>query len=202
MRTQALDRFCSWLEQTPLSQAIQGAGWVVPTVQTVHILAIAAVMSSVLMLDLRLLGTVGRDQPLERVTSRFRPVIWWTLPILLAITMVIGSIAVVDLRLIGLASLARAAARLTSDVLPCTWAAFAGAVITGSLLFSSNAFNYAHNSYFQAKFVCLCLAGINMAVFHLGVGRAIARWGASPRTTPLPARIAGAASLVLRIGVV
>ncbi len=120
----------------------------------------------------------------------------------LAITTVIGSIAIVDLRLIGLASLERAAARLTSDVLPCTWAAFAGAVITGSLLFSSNAFNYAHNSCFQAKFVFLCLAGINMAVFHLGVGRAIAQWGASPRTTPLPARIAGAASLLLWIGVV
>src|SRR2546422_11778399 len=92
MRTQALDRFCAWLEQTPLSQAIQGAAWVVPSVQTVHILAIAAVMSSVLMIDLRLLGMVGRDQPLERATSRFRPGIWWTLPILLAtgVVMIIG----------------------------------------------------------------------------------------------------------------
>src|SRR2546428_10203651 len=89
MRTQTLDRFCSWLEQTPLSQAIQSAGWVVPTVQTIHILAIAAVLSSVLMLDLRLLGMVGRDQPLERVANRFRPVIWWTLPILLATGIVI-----------------------------------------------------------------------------------------------------------------
>src|SRR5207245_1219598 len=71
----------------------------------------------------------------------------------LAITLVVGSIAIVDLRLMGLASLERAAARLTSDVLPCTWAAFAGAVITGGLLFSSNAFNYAHNSYFLAEFV-------------------------------------------------
>ena len=87
-------------------------------------------------------------------------------------------------------------------MLPCTWAAFAAAVLTGSLLFSSNAFNYAHNSCFQAKFVFLCLAGINMAVFHLGAGRAIARWGASPQSTPLPARIAGAASLLLWIGVV
>ena len=120
----------------------------------------------------------------------------------LAITLVVGSIAIVDLRLIGLASLDRAAARLTSDVLPCTWAAFALAVITGSLLFCSNAFNYAHNSYFQAKFIFLSLAGLNMAVFHLGVGRAIAHWGASPQTTPLPARIAGAASLLLWIGVV
>ena len=92
MRTQALDRFCSWLEQTPLSQAIQSTAWVVPAVQTIHILAIAAVMSSVLMLDLRLLGIVGGDQPLARVTSRFRPVIWWTLPILLATgaVMIIG----------------------------------------------------------------------------------------------------------------
>ena len=92
MRTQALDRFCSWLEHTPLSQAIQSAEWVVPAVQTIHILAIAAVMSSVLMLDLRLLGIVGADQPLARVTNRFRPVIWWTLPILLVtgVVMIIG----------------------------------------------------------------------------------------------------------------
>jgi hypothetical protein len=92
MRTQALDKFCSWLEQTPLSQSIQSNAWVVPTVQTIHILAIAAVMSSVLMLDLRLLGVVGRDQPLPRVLSRFRPVIWWTLPVLLAtgVLMIIG----------------------------------------------------------------------------------------------------------------
>ncbi len=92
MRTQALDKFCSWLEHTPLSQAIQSAAWVVPAVQTIHILAIAAVMSSVLMLDLRLLGIVGSDQPLARATSRFRPVIWWTLPILLAtgVVMIIG----------------------------------------------------------------------------------------------------------------
>ncbi len=100
----------------------------------------------------------------------------------LAITLVVGSIAIVDLRLIGLASLERAAIRLTSDVLPCTWAAFALAV--------------------QAKFVFLSLAGLNMAVFHFGVGQAIAHWGASPQTTPLAARIAGTASLLLWIGAV
>ena len=92
MRTQALDKFCSWLEQTPLSQAIQGASWVVPSVQTVHILAIAAVMSSVLMIDLRLAGVVWRDQPVSRVYGRFRPMVWWALPVLLATgsVMIIG----------------------------------------------------------------------------------------------------------------
>jgi len=89
MRTQAIDNFCSWLDQTPLSQAIQITPWVIPAVQTVHILAIAAVMSSVLMIDLRLLGVLGREQPLARVSARFRPVIWWALPILLATGMVL-----------------------------------------------------------------------------------------------------------------
>ena len=92
MRTQSLDNFCAWLEQTPISQTIQSTAWIVPAVQTVHILAIAAVMSSVLMIDLRLIGVLGRDQSLARVFERFKPVIWWTLPILLAtgIIMIIG----------------------------------------------------------------------------------------------------------------
>ncbi len=120
----------------------------------------------------------------------------------LAITLVIGSIAIVDLRLMGLASRERAAGRLASEVLRCTWAAFALAVITGALLFASNAFNYAHNSYFQAKLGFLVLAGINMSVFHLFAGRDIERWGITPHTTPLPAKIAGAISLLVWIGVV
>jgi len=92
MRTPALDRFCAWLEQTPLSQAIQVTGWAVPALQTIHILAVAAVMASALMLSLRLAGMVWRDEPLPRVYARFRPVIWWSLPLLLATgaVMIIG----------------------------------------------------------------------------------------------------------------
>ena len=120
----------------------------------------------------------------------------------LAIALVVGTIAIVDLRLIGLASLERAVTRLTADALRCTWVAFAVAAISGALLFSSNAFNYAHNSHFQAKLFFLILAGINMAIFRLFFGRDIDRWGISPHTTPLRARIAGAISLLVWIGVV
>ena len=45
-----LNEICHWIDQTALSQWIQIAGWVVPTVQTIHILAIAVVASSALML--------------------------------------------------------------------------------------------------------------------------------------------------------
>src|SRR3954463_12108974 len=92
MRTRALDQFCAWLEQTPISQTIQTVNWIVPAVQTIHILSIAAVMGSVLMINLRLLDLAGRDQPLNAFSARFLPVIWWTLPILLltGVIMIVG----------------------------------------------------------------------------------------------------------------
>ncbi len=79
----SLDQFCLWLEQTEWSQTIQSTPWVVPAVQTVHILAIATVLGAVLMINLRLLGVSGADQSLDRQSHRFLPVIWWTLPVLL-----------------------------------------------------------------------------------------------------------------------
>jgi uncharacterized membrane protein len=79
----SLDAFCAWLAATPLSQTIQTTDWIVPAVQTVHIIAVAAVMSSVLMIDLRLIGLGARDQSIAAVARRFLPFIWWPLPILL-----------------------------------------------------------------------------------------------------------------------
>jgi uncharacterized membrane protein SirB2 len=79
----AIDRFCHWLEETSLSLTIQSVPWIVPTVQTIHILAISTVMASALMIDLRLAGLAGLDQSQRRVFQRFLPVIWWTLAVLL-----------------------------------------------------------------------------------------------------------------------
>jgi hypothetical protein len=83
MMNARVDAFCSWLEQTPLALALQSAEWAIPTVQTVHILAIGLLMSSMLMFNLRMLGLAFTDQSLPRVTARFVPVIWWMLPVLL-----------------------------------------------------------------------------------------------------------------------
>jgi hypothetical protein len=120
----------------------------------------------------------------------------------LAITAVVGSIAIVDLRLLGVASRDRTVTRLTKDVLPLTWTAFAIAALTGVLMFISNAVNYAHNFYFQIKILLLVLAAVNMLFFHFVTGRDVDGWGASAQTTPLKARLAGGASLLLWIGVV
>jgi hypothetical protein len=120
----------------------------------------------------------------------------------LAITLVYGCIAIVDLRLMGLASRDRALKRMTADVLPCVWTAFAVAVITGTLLFSSNARVYLFNPYFLAKFACMALAGVNMLVFHFVVGRDMLQWEAPSHMPPFKARAVGAMSLLFWFGVI
>lgn len=119
----------------------------------------------------------------------------------LAITLVVGSIGIVDLRLLGVASRRRAVTRLTAEVLPITWVAFIVAVITGLLLFSSNAVKYGHNPFFLSKMALLVVAGINMIVFHMITSRDIERWDESP-DVPAGVRLAGGLSLTLWIAII
>lgn len=114
----------------------------------------------------------------------------------IGIALVFGTIAVVDLRLLGIAAHRRSALRLIQELLPYTWVAFAACVITGLLMFTSNATTYAQNSVFWWKMGLLLLAGLNMAIFHLGAYRRIDEWDT---TLPPPgqARVAGICSLAL-----
>ena len=87
-----LDSFCAWLAATPASNTIKSVAWVVPAVQTVHILAVAAVITSALMINLQLLGVGGRERAVASTTNRFVSYLWWSLPVLLAtgVTLIIG----------------------------------------------------------------------------------------------------------------
>ncbi len=129
----------------------------------------------------------------------------WLFPIIetlhvMALTIVVGSIAMVDLRLLGLASRNTAVSRLTAEVLPWTWTAWSVAAVFGTLMFMAKAGTYAGNLQFRLKFVCMGLAAVNMFVFHFGAYRQVARWdGGEP---PMSAKLAGALSLSLWIGVV
>lgn len=118
----------------------------------------------------------------------------------LAVTLVIGSIAIVDLRLLGLASRDRSVLQMTALALPVTWSAFGIAVITGTLMFSSNALSYARNPFLQAKLLLIIGAGLNMAIYHLYSARGASAW-LTPVLTPTRARIAGAISLALWIAI-
>ncbi len=80
---EGLTPFTKWLATSPVSQGIGERAWITPAVQCVHILAIAVVMSGMLMLDLRLLRAVSRDQSVASVSRRYMPWVWWSLLVLL-----------------------------------------------------------------------------------------------------------------------
>ncbi|MGB7099595.1 MAG: DUF6644 family protein [Xanthobacteraceae bacterium] len=83
--------FAKWLGATALSHTIQTVGWVIPALQTIHILAIAVLFFSAVIVDLRLWRALQRDVPLKDVARRFLPVIW---PVLL-ILLLTGSLLIV-----------------------------------------------------------------------------------------------------------
>ena len=87
-----IDKFVAWLADTPVSLAIGDHAWITPTVQTVHILAIAIVMSGILMTNLKALGAVGQDDTLLGFSKLYAPWIGGALIILLisGATLIVG----------------------------------------------------------------------------------------------------------------
>ena len=75
-----------------ISLAIQTHLWVIPTVQSIHIVAIGIVLSSVFMIDLRVFGWAGTDQTLAETTRRFAPWLWGALGVLFVtgVLMIVG----------------------------------------------------------------------------------------------------------------
>jgi hypothetical protein len=118
----------------------------------------------------------------------------------LAAVLVLGTVLVADLRLLGITDSQRAFTRMGRETLSLTWAAFAVAVVTGSLMFTTSAQTYFTNTAFQLKALALLAAGLNMLLFQVLTARDIAAWdfGKAPRA----ARIAGVLSLLLWAAVV
>lgn len=79
-----MKHFADWLASTDLSSFIGAVSWLVPAVQSIHILALAVISGALLMLDLRVLGWAGTQQSVAQVTRRFSPWIWGALVALAA----------------------------------------------------------------------------------------------------------------------
>ncbi len=119
----------------------------------------------------------------------------------LAVGIVVGSIVMSDLRLLGFTALRYPPSRMNRELVRWTWFAFIVAVITGFGLFMTRAATYIENPAFQLKLLFLLLAGLNMAWFQYRTFPNLLIWERAD-ITPVPAKIAGAVSLVLWIGIV
>lgn len=79
-----MQAFAEWLRETAISLTIQTSGWMLPLIQSVHILAVGVVLASTLMVALRIVGLAGRGQTLEATSHRYVPWIWGALAVLAA----------------------------------------------------------------------------------------------------------------------
>jgi len=109
----------------------------------------------------------------------------------------IGTIVLVDLRILGLAGRGQTISLLADQLLPWTWIGFTLAMISGFLLFATDAGDYAPDHVFQAKMIVILLALIFTVVVHRGQRK----WNQLP-AVPLGVKVIAALSLLLWLGAI
>ena len=68
--------FAKWLEATAPAQAISQSAWMFPAAETIHVIAIALVVGSITVLDLRLLGLSWTRRPITEIAGEVLPWTW------------------------------------------------------------------------------------------------------------------------------
>jgi hypothetical protein len=109
----------------------------------------------------------------------------------------IGTIALVDLRILGVADRNQTLSLLADQLLPWTWIGFALAMISGFLLFTTDAGDYAPDHVFQAKMLVILLAVVFTVVVQVG----LRKWNQLP-AVPASAKVIAALSLILWLGAI
>ena len=148
--------FCQWLDQTAVGSTIRQSLWLFPAIETVHLLGMAALVGTITVLDLRLLG--------------------WVMP-------------------------ERRVSQMATRLLPWAWLGFGVQVVTGALLFSSEAVKIYGNPAFRLKMLFLLLAGVQALIFQTVVSRKLPAWDERP-SLPVIAKVMGMVSILLWIAIV
>jgi hypothetical protein len=148
--------FCQWLDQTSVGSTVRQSLWLFPAIETVHLLGMAALVGTITVLDLRLLGWAMPQRPVSQVTAR---------------------------------------------LLPWAWLGFGVQVVTGVLLFSSEAVKIYGNPAFRLKMLLLLLAGIQALIFQTVVSSRLPAWDDRP-ALPVIAKVMGLTSILLWLGIV
>lgn len=109
----------------------------------------------------------------------------------------IGTIVLVDLRILGFAGRGQTISLLADQLLPWTWIGLTLAMISGFLLFTTDAGDYAPDHVFQAKILVILLALIFTVIVHRGQRK----WNQLP-AIPLGVKVIAALSLLLWLGAI
>jgi hypothetical protein len=129
----------------------------------------------------------------------------WLFPAIESIHMfgivtVVGSTSILDLRLMGILSPDDSVSSIVGKTLKWALYGFALMLVTGGLMFVSEATHCYPNASFRWKMILLLLAGVNALIFHFTTYRGVQRWERG--YTPFTAKFAGAFSILLWFGIV
>jgi hypothetical protein len=147
---------CEWLQSLPWASGVKHSAWQFPVIESIHSLALSAILWPAAILDLRLLGLIMPRRPVSQVAAQF---------------------------------------------LPWVWTGFTIMILSGAMLFAAEAVKCYNSPFFRVKLALLGLAGLNALLFHYTVFRKVDAWDQDART-PWRAKLAGASSLLVWIGVV
>jgi len=120
---------------------------------------------------------------------------------ILALSISVGLIVILDLRFLGLAFPGEPVSRVMKQVMPWSLLGFAVMLITGLLLFMTQAEKAYGNTFFRIKLLLLLLAGLNALYYQLRFYPKMREWDIALRT-PVGVRVCAVLSLVLWVGVI
>jgi hypothetical protein len=109
----------------------------------------------------------------------------------------VGTIVIVDLRVLGLAAKNQSLAQVAETLFPWTWTALALALLSGFLMFTTDAGDYYPDTVFRVKMAVIFFA----LLFTVLVKRNVPKWGQLP-VISMGGKLIALASLVLWIGAI
>jgi hypothetical protein len=114
-----------------------------------------------------------------------------------AVFFCIGTIVLLDLRILGIADRNQALSQFAGQLRPWTWIGLGSAVVSGFLLFATEAGDYAAVTPFRVKMLIIVLAVISA----LAKEWSVPNWDRAP-VIPVMARLLALVSIVLWLGAI
>ena len=119
---------------------------------------------------------------------------------IMALSFSVGMIMILDMRLLRISFRSETVSSIMEQLMPFTLAGFAVEMLTGVLLFLTQAVKAYSNPFFRIKMILLVLAGINALYYQLRYYPKMAEWDRT--ATPFGVRIVAVTSLALWAGVI
>ncbi|HEV2608718.1 MAG TPA: DUF6644 family protein [Noviherbaspirillum sp.] len=129
----------------------------------------------------------------------------WLYPIveivhIVGFVVLVGAVAMFDLRILGFARQLPVPA-LGGHLLRWSAAGLILIIPAGLMMFSAHPDEFAASTVFRLKLALIAAAGLNAAIFHMGVYRSAATWGQNA-AIPASAKVQALLSLLLWIAVI